>query len=281
MRKSFIVFAVLALGSPSYAADMFVKAPPAPTQVYGWAGFYVGGNAGYAWEHTDLTSNFSCPTGGTTCPYFSIDTRDLTTFSNSASGGISARGITGGGQVGYNLQAGGFVYGIETDFNALNLSASRSATGVAPGGAGQTFTSSASVSTDWLYTFRGRLGWTVTPTTMVYATGGLAVTDLKVSNSFADDAGLFFGGFLPNIVGASSTSTIKTGYVAGAGIEWALNRNWTVGAEYLYVDFGPAVTTLLTTTGPLLGRPNPNAMATSSGDISANIIRGAINYRFN
>jgi outer membrane immunogenic protein len=125
------------------------------------------------------------------------------------------------------------------------------------------------------------LGWTVTPTTMVYATGGLAVTDLKVSNSFADDAGLFFGGFLPNIVGASSTSTIKTGYVAGAGIEWALNRNWTVGAEYLYVDFGPAVTTLLTTTGPLLGRPNPNAMATSSGDISANIIRGAINYRFN
>jgi opacity protein-like surface antigen len=55
MRNSLIsVFAgaglSLAASGFAVAADMVVKAPPPPpAPVYGWTGFYVGGNIGYSW----------------------------------------------------------------------------------------------------------------------------------------------------------------------------------------------------------------------------------------
>jgi outer membrane immunogenic protein len=55
MKKLAIAIAAIALiGTPAFAADMPLKAPPpAPAPVYNWTGFYVGGNVGYSWGKAD------------------------------------------------------------------------------------------------------------------------------------------------------------------------------------------------------------------------------------
>jgi outer membrane immunogenic protein len=84
-------------------------------------------------------------------------------------------------QADYNFQVNNFVYGVEADFGALNLEASRQGSGVWPVGfPPAAFTTGSSVSTDWLFTTRARLGW-ATSNVLIYATAGLALTDLRVS----------------------------------------------------------------------------------------------------
>jgi opacity protein-like surface antigen len=57
MRKAaIVVFAAAAMiGTPAAAADMPVKAAPAPI-VDPWTGFYVGVNGGYSWASWNSTS---------------------------------------------------------------------------------------------------------------------------------------------------------------------------------------------------------------------------------
>ena len=68
---------------------------------------------------------------------------------------VSGDGILGGVQIGYNWQAGAFVYGLETDFQLSG--ADGTFTGNVGGGA-RTFTGSA--SNEWFGTIRARLGRT-------------------------------------------------------------------------------------------------------------------------
>ena len=59
MRKlllgSVALFA-LSAGSPAVAADMPVKARPAPPPVYSWSGCYGGGFVGYGWGNSQQRS---------------------------------------------------------------------------------------------------------------------------------------------------------------------------------------------------------------------------------
>jgi outer membrane immunogenic protein len=91
------------------------------------------------------------------------------------------------------------------------------------------FTVNQSVKTDWLFTARPRLGW-ANNNWLWYATGGLAVTELKYGNTFTDTYSPAFE--------TGSISKTKVGWTVGGGGEFALSNNWTVRAEYLYVDFG-------------------------------------------
>ena len=49
MRKLLAATAALATltGTPLFAADMALKAPPLPASIDSWTGWYVGGNGGY------------------------------------------------------------------------------------------------------------------------------------------------------------------------------------------------------------------------------------------
>jgi outer membrane immunogenic protein len=211
------------LASPAMAADLPVKAPPAPAPlpaISNWTGFYVGLNAGGAWAKTDPTTSASCvPALGFPMPYLACP--DAVKASAIATGSISSSAFIGGGQLGYNWQANNTVLGVEVDFNSFHLRVSRQGTTNFTQASGSTFTITNAVSTDWLFTARGRLG------VLAYATGGLALTDLKNSNTYLD----------PGINSSWSSSTTKVGWTVGGGLEWALNRNWSVKAEYLYVKF--------------------------------------------
>jgi outer membrane immunogenic protein len=269
--KTSLVWGAVAVGlltAPAIAADLPLKAPPyvAPIDYY-WTGWFVGANAGGAWDRSDVSSNFSCPAGG----LCSVNApANLANVTNAAAGSISASGFTGGGQLGYNWQSGALVYGVETDFNALDLRGSRAAS-VASVTTPSVFNPAASVETNWLYTLRGRVGWTWTPRVLLYATGGLAVADLKVANSYTTT-----NNPANTAAGASSASSTMSGWTVGAGAEWALLGNWRVKVEYLYVDFGSVGTAASVNNGTF---PNSNVLQTSA-DLKTHIARLGLNLRF-
>lgn len=119
-------------------------------------------------------------------------------------------GALGGLQLGFNWQTGAMVYGLETDLTASGQKASNLVAGV-------TF----SERIRWFGTTRLRAGFAL-DRWLVYATGGVAYTGLQSSAA---------------VGGVSDTArTTKIGWTVGAGVEQAINRNWTWRLEYLYID---------------------------------------------
>ena len=165
----------------SLCASQSVFAADLPSSAgYNWTGFYFGGNAGYAWGHSDVSSSFSCPSDAG-CSVSNV--QNLANITSAATGSLSPTGFTGGVQAGYNWQFDATVFGLEADFNAFDLNSSRSVA-VPSVTTSSIFNPTTTVDTNWLFTLRGRLGHTVAPTVLLYATGGLAMTDLQVSNSY-------------------------------------------------------------------------------------------------
>ena len=156
---------------------MPVKAPVYVSQMYNWTGPYVGINGGYGW-------------GG----------------SNSADGGLV------GGTLGYNLQSGPLVWGLEGDIDWTHINGSSACGGL-----------NCETSNNWLGTVRGRLGYAMgsTGSILPYVTGGAAFGDIENA-----------------VTGAGSSRDNKLGWTLGGGVEAALSGPWTAKIEYLYVDLG-------------------------------------------
>jgi len=95
MRQIFFAAAIVALvaATPSFGADLPVKAPPAIAAapvLFSWTGCYVGGHVG------------------------SVVSEDRTTNVLGNSIGFSSTGFVGGGQIGCDYQfAAGWVAGVE------------------------------------------------------------------------------------------------------------------------------------------------------------------------
>jgi outer membrane immunogenic protein len=221
------------------AADLPVKAPlvPAP-QAYNWSGFYVGANVGYGWGDGKT---------GT------VDFYD-TAYAGSILGhSTDMNGVIGGGQIGYNQQFGNTVFGLEADFSGTGMKGS-----VTDPVNGYTATS----SIDWLSTVRGRLGLSF-DRSLVYMTGGVAIG--RVANKLDDVYGA-------TIVSTTSTAT-HVGWTIGAGIETALSQNWSVRAEYLYVDLGSEAHNHYEA-------PVGWSRISYESSVTASIARVGINYKF-
>jgi len=260
---SLILLASTVLAS---AADLaprpYTKAPAA--MVEGWSGFYVGGNAGYAWGSADMTGTLLAP-----APFLAIDAAAVNTATSPR---LKSNGGTAGVQAGYNWQDGPAVFGIEADFDAFRLRGSNAGTfpfpSTLPGGvAGPPtlfFSQTSSVSTDWLFTGRGRLGY-AHDHWLLYATGGVALTNAKVNQTIA---------LLAPFVISASTSSTRVGWTVGAGFEYAVSANWSLKAEYLYLDFG-SVDGIGVVTPPFPGLTYNNTTR-----LTANLARVGVNYRF-
>ena len=176
---------IISIGSfgNAMAADMAVKAPPPPLVEPGfnWTGFYVGLNVGGDWGRSRTNSPIANTPGCAPC-YIPSVIADINAQQFQT---INGSGFTGGAQAGYNYQVNRLVLGVEADINAFSGTTTTSAffTGF-PGGAGSippTYTNS--VSTNWLFTGRGRVGFTAN-NWLFYGTGGVAVTDLSYKHTF-------------------------------------------------------------------------------------------------
>ena len=209
--------AVAAAAGGAQAADMPLKAPALTPAPLSWAGWYVGLNAGVAWErmNADPVSPYAVPVLAGGAP----------TSLNNAS-------FIGGGQIGYNWQSGIYVYGLEADFSGLAGSHSNflPAT-VAFDGAG------VSSRISWLSTVRARAGVTLNNDSLVYLTGGVAFGEVNNAFNFGDTGA-------PAFVNNKSLSKTRVGWTVGGGFEHMMTSHWTVGLEGLWVDLGKSTVTI-------------------------------------
>src|SRR5688572_13103210 len=181
---SVIATALIAGGSPALADSS------SPT----FGGAYIGLNAGAAWGSSGYATDPGCLPNPAAPAVFcnaapSASAVNGDAVAASGSGDLSDAGFTGGIQGGYNWQSGKIVFGGEGDFGAFSFDKSINTTGAFPlVFAGTTYALSESASTNWLLTLRGRLGYTVLPNLLLYATGGLALTDFRFASSYSDNA---------------------------------------------------------------------------------------------
>ena len=160
----------------------------------------------------------------------------------------SGAGFIGGGQIGANVQFNALVLGVEGDFTWTSL-----LRGSGSDSAGDTI----NTSPQWTSTVTGRIG-AAFDRLLIYGKGGLALAE---DNSSLTDT---FGN-------ASNTSFLRTGWTAGAGLEYALTRNWSAKIEYDYLDFGSQAMSFTT---PALGTVTPSA------SLNVQEIKAGLNFRF-
>ncbi len=187
MHKSVLALAataVLVMGASSNASAADIQrrtAVPVKAPLYmvpySWTGLYVGINGGYGWMKSDVGNN---------------------------------RGFIGGGQIGYNWQAGNLVYGLETDFQG---------TGIRGDVGNAAF--AGTLRNPWFGTVRGRLGYAF-DRSLLYVTGGAAYGKQS------------FDGIVAGPIAVSNSSTYWAG-VVGGGLEQALWDRWSAKFEYLHV----------------------------------------------
>jgi outer membrane immunogenic protein len=247
MRNYAIVCAAaLALGAscPAFAADLPVKAPPAPVvaPVFNWTGFYIGGNLGGAWVN-----------GGCADTLFGI------VCGNNNNNGR----FIGGGQAGFNYQISNFVFGVEAEGDWAGNNNSTNAGGIVlPNG--DVVVANANRS-NWATTLTGRFG-VAFDRVLVYGKGGAAwvgnnnitVVDLTTGNAIS--------------IGSGS----QTGWTVGGGIEWAFWQNWTGKVEYEYLSRSNGNNTFFFPAGTFLAGDT-----FTTGNRHVNLVKVGVNYLFN
>jgi len=253
MTKSLLAGAVfLAAAAPAMAADLPVKAPApvvaAPVSFYNWSGFYVGAHAGYGWGESRWA--------------FQHDSF----WNNTRGERINTRpdGWLGGGQIGFNYQAGRFLLGVEGTLSAADISKTVPSP-ISPAvvfGADRETTKVKS-----LYTVAGRVG-AVWDQFLFYGKGGWAGARVELS------ARTDFGG------GAAwKSAKDRSGYIVGAGAEYMFTPNIILGVEYNYIDLGTA-TYSARNTGP--GAANFLPGNTDVRDkTQIHTIAARVSYKFN
>jgi outer membrane immunogenic protein len=251
----------------------------AQAQSPNWTGAYFGGYGGWAGARSYATTTVDCSQSpfDFTAYFCDSGTPDNgLAVSATGTGGMSADTFIYGLQAGYNVQSARWVYGFETDFGSFHLNGSRTGTGVYPTSydfvsAGDGYSVNTGFSTTWLFTARGRFGWATDnvfrdhDSLWIYGTGGLAVTDLHVSFNFSDvDGG----------TGSGSASRTLAGYALGFGLEYMIDSNWSVKAEYLHLGFGHVCASGIIDSG--IGYSQGIDVC---ADLKADLARIGINYK--
>jgi len=259
---------MVALAEVASAADIptkapVYKAPPAASST--WTGWYLGVNAGGNWGTSETSTSVAPPA---VAPAVSAAGAALINALGQPAK-INTSGFVGGLHGGYNYQISQWLVGLEGEFDYFHSAGSRRASSVGLG-PGATVIVNSSMSTDWLFTLRPRVGW-VSNNWLFYGTGGLAVTQLKGAWSFSNPGGV------PALSEAAAASSTKAGWALGGGVETMLPGRWVVGAEYLYVNFGNISATSFSVTGAGVTFTNPFS---HSADLSANIVRARLSKLF-
>jgi outer membrane immunogenic protein len=245
-----LLFGTLGLFSVAAAASAADLPPPVyiPPPSFSWAGAYLGATAGYAngfHSFDDLAGAFLGYPG----------------LSNDQSNGVAV-----GGTLGFNLQAGSLVYGLETDLSWL----SNKTTYTDPNGAINNFFPSETNRLNDLGTVRGRLGLAV-DRTLLYFTAGLAYGE--VANTVLYNSVKFPTSTTPSF----NIDSTRFGWVVGSGLEYGLTSNWTVKGEAIFAQLNTATANWVSPGSPTFPA---NAIYNMRFNTSVAVVRAGLNYKF-
>ena len=224
------------------AADLrrVPPAPPAPLPPpFTWNGFYIGGNLGGAWGHHDWNDSL-----------FGLN------FGDGNNNGV----FVGGAQVGFNYQFNNFVIGAEGTFDWAGTN-NNATTGIVVNGDLIRVTS----NDTWISTLAARFGWAIDRLLIYGKAGGgwvgnngFTVTNLNTGASIT-----------------GSNSDTASGWLLGAGLEWAFAENWSAKAEFDYLGLSSRTFTVPLVSPFLRG----DTFTTSNNNVQMFTV--GLNYRFN
>jgi outer membrane immunogenic protein len=256
MQKVFLtaaaVVAAVVVASAASAADRS-RTSPAQSD---WSGLYVGINGGGAFGNTDASETGLPADRPNASADYNLD-HDLT-------------GSLVGGTLGYNWQNNVWVAGFEADFDGADIDGTGRIDGTTvtqrngAGGTAQNYVFASEKITSF-GTARLRGGILVMPTTLVYATGGLAYGHVKYAGQFH---------YAPLVLYTNADSATKAGWTIGGGLEHRFTPSLSLKAEYLYYDLGDRAL--------IADRTVSNPPFQSQFDYSTHgeIVRAGLNFKF-
>jgi opacity protein-like surface antigen len=229
MKTALIGIATIAalIGTPVFAADMAVKAPPPSAVAYDWTGLYIGAHVGGGWQN----ATFSGPSTLSILNNCCLEIGDTygPGVASSATGGT----FLGGAQAGWMYQIGRLVVGADFDFSGSNFNGSGADTFSSLSFVGP-IRETYSIKTDWTATATATLGiahdrW------MIYGKAGVALADESYNLAITNPGPPPFPAFS---FASGGDRQIVPGWTTGIGVKWAISDNWFVNAEYDFLDFG-------------------------------------------
>ncbi len=227
-------------GSFAIAADLPARTNKlqGPAPVFTWSGLYVGASLGGLTAHSKVDE----------LTYYGTAAGFPMTSANGA-GAIASLNL------GYNVQVGNIVTGVEADIGWTNARAR-----------GSEFVSGEynfiRIDYSTLGSLRARLGYAF-DRLLVYGTGGLAMADVKS----VGDHQYLPGGTPYNGIAIHNHS--RNGWIFGGGLEYAVTQNYSLKAEALYQDLGN-VTSGVASSGCRFGFKKN----------TSSIVRAGVNYKF-
>jgi opacity protein-like surface antigen len=225
----------------------FGKSEDAP---HNWGGVYLGGNVGYGFGNSGVTT--LSPLSNKAAEYQGSLYTPTTVRSDNA-------GFSGGGQLGFNLKLSEpIIVGAETDISYANIGGSiGTASNAIYSYVDENILYTRNVPSyltsktqlQWFGTVRARAGYLVRDDALLYGTAGLAYGGINargvtMNTEFTYDYG--------NAAYGQYNDT-AIGWAAGAGIEYAVSKNFSLKTEWLYLGFGNQTYALnpITNSGPI------------------------------
>ena len=239
-----------------------------------WGGSYIGLFTGSNFGIINSTTS----TGSVrSSSYFPSDA-NINAVNNAGASINHSNNMIVGIQAGHDWTSKQMVYGIVADYSKFALYSSENVNNATyPDNSGK-YSISTSVKTNWLFTLRGRLGYSTMLhwPSLLYLTGGMALTEITVANSFSDNSSLAG-------IGGNSTSSNQIGWTIGTGIKFASSKNTSIDIEYLYLDMPSARTSsnIFNSAGGF-GIPEHSLTNdfSSIGKLSASLLKIGFNYHF-
>jgi outer membrane immunogenic protein len=246
------ILAVVALAGTAFAQE----------EGYNWTGFYAGVNLGGAFV--------------TGCPTYTPETPSATWTGERCT---HPDGFIGGGQIGFNYQAGNVVWGIEGDISGATggskeTAATTAGSATVPAG---TMKITGDHTPGSIETVRGKLGF-AHDNWLFYITGGGAFAGGNV-----DAAGEFTpaGGNAPTATFVANNHGTRVGWVIGGGLEWGLGHHWTARIEDLYMDLGTLSNSPTVCNGAGCQTfVDSLSLTNDRSSLSIDVVRVGVNYKF-
>jgi opacity protein-like surface antigen len=270
-----VLIAAVAFSVPVRAADMSpVPRGPIPIALpFDWEGFYVGVHTGTATDDVSFTQ--------TNVTWSSL--LGTTSVNTGESGTLRATNVIGGLQAGYNwVLPGPYLFGLEADISGTDISSTVLTSPPGDPLAVAQWNDKVNV----FGSVRSRLGYIAGPW-LFYATGGFGWEYDKVTRTQLT-APTDLSGLIPIIdknapqAGTVVTaSRLRAGWTAGAGVEWAFARTWTVKLEYLHFDTQAELMTGGRFNFVSAFNQSSTALTAQTSNLTLDTVRIGVNHTFN